>query len=54
MNPSSPVGVRRHDSSLPHPKQSCSDSEDGASNNGKALVLVVIIVKERADVEDVG
>ena len=30
------------------------DSEDGADNNGEALVLVVVVVKERAGVEDVG
>ena len=47
-------GVQRHDSSLPHPEQSCSDSEDGAGDNGEGLVLVVVVVKERAGVEDVG
>ena len=28
------------------------DSEDGTNDNGEALVLVVVVVKERVGVED--
>ena len=30
------------------------DSKDGVDDNGEALVLVVVVVKERAGIEDIG
>ena len=46
--------VRGHDSSLSSPEKSSTDTQESSGNNGESLVLVMIVVEERASVEDVG
>ena len=46
--------VRHHDRPLPSPEQPGADPEIGAGDDGEDLVVEMVVVEERAGVEDVG
>ena len=46
--------VRRHDSALTSPQKTSSNTQQSTSNNGESLVLVMVVIEERASVEDIG
>lgn len=46
--------VGGHDGSLTGPEEPSADTKNGSGSDGKDLVLVVVVVEERARVEDVG
>lgn len=46
--------VRGHYSALTSPEKTCTDTQESSGDNGESLVLVMVVVEERAGVEDVG
>ena len=46
--------VRGHDSALTSPEKTCTDTQESSGDNGESLVLVMVVVEERAGIEDVG
>lgn len=46
--------IRSHDCALSSPEKACADAKHCTSNNGKGLIVVVVIVQERACIENIG
>lgn len=43
-----------HDGALTGPEEPCADSKEGTSDDGKGLVVVMVVIEEAAGVENVG